>query len=53
VGGLDMGILSDGTPFLSGRAFALLCEVYHGGLYLGRRMDDTPVLSLLAEDFVL
>jgi hypothetical protein len=29
VNGLEMGILSDGTPFLTGRALALLCGVHH------------------------
>ena len=29
VNGLEMGVLSDGTPFLTGRALALLCGVHH------------------------
>lgn len=29
VNGLEMGILSDGTPFLTGRGLALLCGVHH------------------------
>jgi hypothetical protein len=27
--GIDMGVLSDGTAFLSGRGLARLCGVYH------------------------
>jgi hypothetical protein len=29
VNGLEMGVLSDGTPFLTGRGLALLCGVHH------------------------
>ena len=29
VGGLEMGVLNDGTPFLTGRALATLCGVHH------------------------
>lgn len=29
VNGLEMGVLSDGTPFLTGRALAVLCGVHH------------------------
>lgn len=29
VNGLEMGILSDGTPFLTGRGLASLCGVHH------------------------
>jgi hypothetical protein len=29
VNGLEMGVLSDGTPFLTGRALALLCGVHY------------------------
>ena len=29
VNGIEMGILSDGTPFLSGRGLSLLCGVHH------------------------
>lgn len=29
VNGLEMGVLSDGTPFLTGRALASLCGVHH------------------------
>lgn len=29
VNGLEMGVLSDGTPFLTGRTLAILCGVHH------------------------
>lgn len=31
--GLEMGVLSDGTPFLTGRALALLCGVHSSVIY--------------------
>ncbi len=47
VNGIEMGVLDDGTPFLTGRALAKICGVDHKALSSGGELKDKKINQLI------